>query len=130
VFLTHDDGSGFSDGSRYQQDAVKARLEAGAALYATTVTIRMITSVMPEPGQHFSIGHRLYRITRILSQVDEVASLKVWPPLREAVTAGDDADFSNPVCKMRLSSDTEMAAGELAANRFGVAAVAFIEDTF
>jgi hypothetical protein len=129
VTVGHSDGSRFSDGSGYGQDTITAELDAGAALYATTVAIRMITDTMPDAGQHFSIGHRLYRISRIVAEEDGVSTVKIWPPLREAVTSGDAVNFSDPVCKMRLASDTEMAA-DLSVTRNDFGAVAFIEDTF
>jgi hypothetical protein len=129
VFLPHSSSASFSDGSLYQQDTIVAELAASAALAATTVSIRMITDVLPEPGQHFSIGVRLYRIARLVSSVDDTVTVRIVPPLREAVASGERADFSNPVCKMRLATDTELSAGTLSANRFAVRDVSFVEDT-
>ncbi len=108
--LPHSDGALFSDGTGYAQDPIYAETGGSAALRATTISLHMIQSGDVVGGEHFSIDHatagrRLYRIAKVLS--DDGAgnlSVQIRPPLREAITAGMEADFNNPGCVMRQSS--------------------------
>lgn len=122
--VTHSDGTFFGDEAGYSQSALSATINP-AALRATSVTINIIEGEV-EAGQHFSVSGRLYRVASVESQSGGVASITIWPPLREAVAVEVDAEFARPVCRMRLASDDAMNI-EFDMGRFGTGAVDFIE---
>lgn len=115
-----DDELFFGDG------ATIVTLASDAARRATQVSVTITTARVLEEGQHFSAGERLYRIKEIASQTDTAAILKIWPPLREALTTGAALEFENPVCRMRLASDQEMDL-DLAMRRSAQPTVSFVE---
>jgi hypothetical protein len=57
---------------------------------------------------HFSVGERLYRIVEIVDLVGTLYEVKVRPPVREDVFAGDTCEFDYPVCRVRLLTDDAM----------------------
>ena len=64
---------------------------------------------------------------RVLTFDPDTGAMKFRPPLREAVVAGTELNFDDPVCRMRLASDDAMDL-ELALRRFGNPTVNFLED--
>jgi hypothetical protein len=110
VNTTHSDGTTFSDESEYSQGDAYGEVAANAALRATTLHLENL--VLPEDllgGEWLSIDHttmrwRAYRIMEITAYDADAgtATVKVRPPLREAVTAGAAVDFANPRCVMRV----------------------------
>lgn len=103
----HSDGTTFSDESEYEPTLIGEAVGA-ADLRATTMSIRI--NALPRPllgGEWFSIDHpsmrwRAYRIAEVLSVAGSIATVSFRPPLREAVSNGDEIDFGNPRCTMRL----------------------------
>jgi len=107
-----------------------------------------------EPGIHFSIGQRLYRINQVTAEtasdslVDIVLSddktwadaalwveggtggstytVKFLPPLRAAASAGAEVDFTNLVC---LCVPAELTDGDLSLDlgKFATASITFRE---
>jgi hypothetical protein len=116
-----DDDSGYVGGvnSVWLYDALPARAIAGNITIAHGGTI--------EPGQHFSIGERLYRLRTVNYTSPNSALITFRPPLREAASAGVVVNFDDPVCRMRLATDNAMDL-ELALHRFGQPTVVFLED--
>jgi hypothetical protein len=113
----------------YSASSYIASASMAAALGATQIALQVSSSPMPEPGQFFSIGLRLYSINRIVSTVGAVMTVKVSPPLREAVVAGAFAEFGEPKLLCRLASDDAMRLKNLDMSRWGSADIDFIEDT-
>jgi hypothetical protein len=114
--IPHGDDAEFSDGAEYEQAETPAEIAAAYAAGTTTITVDMLASHTPEPGQYFSVLDRLFIIdAAVETAVADRWTLTVWPPARDAVTAaqvtaGLAAEFDKPQCKMRLSQD---AAGQL-----------------
>lgn len=132
VSTTHSDGTPFSDETEYTQGDAHGELAASAGLRATTLHLENL--VLPEVllgGEWLSIDHttmrwRAYRIAEITAYDADAgtATVKVRPPLREAVAAGAEVDFSNPRCVMRIEG------GMPSPTTFGYAsgAARFVED--
>lgn len=124
--VLHSDDSEFSDGSLYEQNWIDVTVSADAARGATTIVVTKTACGDLEPGMDFSPFHRLYRIKKVVAQDSTSATLLINFPLREAVPAGTALNFDNPVCLMRLSSDTEMAL-DLEAGWYGFPVVRLVE---
>ncbi|BCH32642.1 hypothetical protein MesoLjLc_45720 [Mesorhizobium sp. L-8-10] len=124
--VPHSDDTPFSDGTEYQGVAMSVRLSGAVAARAVSASITADGGTI-EPGQHFSIGERLYRVRTIVYHTTTTATITFRPPLREAAGAGAEMDFDDPVCRMRLASDDAMDL-ELALRRFGTPTVNFVED--
>lgn len=123
--VPHDDDAFFDDDTGYVGSLTDVVLAADAAVRATTlhVTVNYAADDI-QPGMHFSLGERLYRIRTYDAPT---GAMTIRPPLREAVTAGDRLEFDSPVCRMRLLQDDGLDL-ELALRRFGSPTVQFIED--
>lgn len=108
--VPHSDDTTFSDETEYVQGNAHGTIAANAALRATIIDIEDL--VLPRAllgGEWLSINHptmrwRAYRIMEIVEQDSEAgtARIAIRPPLREAVTAGEDVDFAKPRCTMRV----------------------------
>lgn len=122
--VLHSDETPFSDGSEYQGGVISVTASGAAPVRAVSMTVDVALAGDIQPGQHFSIGERLYRVRMFDPDTGE---LGFRPPLREAVEAGAELNFDDPVCRMRLASDDAMDL-ELALRRFGNPTVNFIED--
>lgn len=122
--VPHSDDAFFSDDSGYLGLVIDVVAAANAAVRATSMTVTVTYAGDIEPGQHFSIGERLYRVRTFNATT---GAMTFRPPLREAVIAGDRLEFDDPVCRMRLQEDSGMDL-ELALRRFGSPTVNFIED--
>lgn len=109
VAVPHSDDAFFSDGSGYVSWLIEVALASGAALRATTLSLTKTACGDLSPGHRFSLGERLYQIKSVTSQSAGAAVVTIWPPLREAVDAGDRLNFDDPVLRVRLVSDREMA---------------------
>ncbi len=121
--VTHSDDSPHDDDTPYSQSAnsVTVGVAAGAGAVVITLDINVVGTI--EPGHYLSIDHRLY----IVRGTPSAATVNIWPPLRKAVSAGELVELDNPTCRMRVASDSEMAA-DFQRLRFGQASVSFIED--
>lgn len=124
---THDDGSSFDDGSIY--DGARVHVISTGALVrgATIVEFELIDGEMPEPGQHFSIANRLYRIKSIIGTSGAVRGVYVWPPLRDDVAEGATFEFDEPVCLVRLAEDKGLDLA-LEYGSHGFPSISFVED--
>ncbi|AZO04588.1 hypothetical protein [Mesorhizobium sp. M2A.F.Ca.ET.043.02.1.1] len=122
--VPHSDDALFDDGTGYVGEVIDVVAAAPAALRATTMTVTVGYAGAIQPGQHFSLGERLYRI-RTFDQ--KTGTMTFRPPLREPVLSGDRLEFDDPVCRMRLASDDSMDL-QLSLRRFGTPTVQFVED--
>lgn len=125
--VPHSDAAFFDDNSGYLSPNINIKIAQNAGLRATALTLNKIRSGALEPGQRFSVGERLYEIRKVVSQSSSQAEIAIWPPLREAVAAGADANFDRPVLRVRLATDGEMDL-MLELNKFASPTVNFLED--
>lgn len=125
--VPHDDDTFFDDDSGYVGSTTSVRFASAAAVRAVSANVTIDYGGTLQPGQHFSVGERLYRLRSVSYATDTQALITFRPPLREAVAAGTRLELDDPVCRMRLASDAEMDI-ELELNRRGVPKVNFVED--
>lgn len=128
----HSDGASFSDGSEYVVvPEVSASFGASAALRATQVQLDFVSPVSVLGGEVFTVEHanageRMYTIHSIASQTGNSYTVKIRPPLREAVTTATPLDFDDPRCVMRLAN-AESWDAQLNNLRFADPSPVFIE---
>src|SRR5690606_29591421 len=125
--VPHSDDSPFSDGSEYQGGVIDVTLASNIPLRGTTAMIAIHVAHEIQPGQHFSIDERLYRIRTIEHLGEGAATITFRPPAREAAMIGARLEFDFPVCRMRLASDSEMDLA-LDYGRWSFPSLNFIED--
>lgn len=125
--VPHDDESLFSDGSGYVGGGTLVTLAADAAVRATQVGIVQHYGEQIQPGQHFSIGDRLYRVRSVTTTGEGAATITFRPTLRGAASAGTELNFDDPICRMKLLDDAQMDL-DLQMRRVGRPTVSFIED--
>jgi len=129
---THSDGSTLSDGSEYDViPEVSASPGASAALRATQMQLAFTSAVVLEGGECFTIEHatqgdRLYTIHSVVAQANNTYTVKIRPPLREAITTSTVLDFDDPRCLMRLA-DPDSWEAEARGLRFADPSAVFIE---
>lgn len=126
--LPHSDDTLFSDGTGYESSSVSVEVDGAVAAGGTSASIILHYGGTPEPGHHFSVGDRLYRLKSVSWTSETEADVTFWPPAREAIADATFLEFDDPVCRMRLASDAEMDL-PLDARRFAVVDVRFLEDT-
>lgn len=130
--VPHSDDATFSDGSEYAfVPGFKASFGGPAALRATQVQIDFTEAVDVLGGEVFTAAHatagaRMYVIHSVVSQTGNIYTVKIRPPLREAVTTSTPLDFDYPRCLMRLANPDSWDA-PLANLRFSDPAPVFIE---
>lgn len=122
--VPHGDETPFDDGAEYQGGVIDVTAAMGAPVRAVSMPVDVNVAGVVQPGQHFSVEERLYRVRSF--DVD-TGELTFRPPLREAVDAGVRLEFDDPVCRMRLATDNEMDL-PLAQNFWGFPTINFIED--
>lgn len=113
IRTTHSDGSPHSDGAPYSQPSVYGQFAEDAPLNAGIVKIRLFGAARElRWSDWFSVDHsmkgnRAYRYWQVIAKSDEdnpVYTLAVTPPLRQAVTAGEFAEFVRPTCVMKFKT--------------------------
>lgn len=125
--LPHDDDTMFADGTGYVGSGTRVLITADRPERAVTGTVDVTFGEMLMPGQVFSFGEFLYRLKFVSYTTPTRANIKWSPPLREAVVAGAELNFTDPVCRMRLATDDEMML-QLDLNKRGFPTVNFVED--
>lgn len=125
--VPHDDDAFFDDGTGYVGRVIDVQLTGTIVKGATSASIAINVAGTIEPGQHFSLGERLYRLKSVNYTSATAATITFTPPAREAASAGDNLEFDDPVCRMRLASDEEMDLA-LDLRRYGSPTVNFVED--
>lgn len=124
--VPHSDDAFFSDDSGYVGRVIDVQLTGAITKGATAATVSVGYADTLQPGQHFSLGERLYRLKSVKYTSDTAAAITFTPPAREAAGIGDYLEFDDPVVKMRLASDSEMDLS-LDMRRFATPTVNFIE---
>lgn len=84
----------------------RIRLAAAAALRATELSLDLVNSTGLRPGQFFSIGDRLHRVQHHW-QPGNAHRVMIEPPLRAAAAEGARLEIERPVCRMRMTTETE-----------------------
>lgn len=126
--VPHSDDATFADGTMYQGRVNDVTLLSAVAARAVTATFNIVVvGASLQPGQHFSLGERLYRMRTVTRTSPTQATVTFRPPAREAVAAGTRVELDNPVSRMRLASDNEMDL-PLDYGRYSFPTVNFIED--
>lgn len=125
----HSDGAYFSDGSGYLTWRSHVVLTASIIRGATQLSCQRIAGPALQPGQHFSIADRLYRVARIISESGSTATLTIWPPAREAANTGAVLNFDHPRATVRLVEDKGLDLN-LSLGRNAAPTVRFIEDPY
>lgn len=128
VELPHSDGSLFSDGSPYQQNAISVASVGVTAIGATVMSMRIINGAADLSGVRFSHNHALYKTGQVVSINDDVWTVRITPSIRELIPSGADLEFDRPTCVCNLMEDAGMQRS-MNADRFERASVSFIEDT-
>lgn len=123
----HGDDSPFSDGTEYVGRVIDVVASADAPRRAVSMEVAVNYAGGIEAGQHFSVGERAYRIRSVEETGPGTATIEFRPPLHEAINAGDDLEFDNPVCRMVLASDDAMDLTLVMLKR-AQSTVSFIED--
>lgn len=120
----------FADGVGFSQDLIVAYMYEDAAQNDTQVSIQIVQGDVLQPGQTWSFGYRMYRIiaaSQVSAGAAPVYTVTVNLPLREAIPAGTQIEFDDPMCICRLATDTEMqSAPDDYAGR-GLGKVTFVE---
>jgi len=124
--VPHNDGAYFEDDTGYVSSSIYAYNAFTAEARATALTIGVVYGGTLEPGHHFSVGGRLYRIKTVSYSSPGIANVTIRPPVREAIPSGTHLEFDDPVCRMRLATDTEMDLS-LDMRRQGNPTVNFVE---
>jgi hypothetical protein len=125
--VPHSDDALFDDGAGYVSSVIDVSLLSDATIRSTMLNVIKALSGDLEPGHRFSIGERLYQVRSVVAQDAVTATIKIWPPLREAWHAGSRLEFDRPVLRVRLASDKEMDL-PLELGRWSFPTVNFIED--
>lgn len=104
--VPHSDGAYFSDGSGYAYSSPITTAAADAAEGATQVTVAgSVFGGYMTAGVWFSVDGWLYHVDN-WTQVGDNYRLDISPPVRAAITAGDEADF-NAVALWTMRTDDE-----------------------
>jgi len=125
--VPHDDDTPFDDESEYVPTVIEVETSASASAGAVSIGVTIGYADTIVPGQPFSIGERAYRVRTIVYASATAATITFRPPLREAVSSAAKLNFDDPVCRMRLASDAEMAL-DLGGRRRSTQTVNFVED--
>lgn len=125
--VPHSDDAPFDDGAEYQGGANSVQLTSGLSVRAVSANVVVNYGGTIQPGQHFSIGERLYRVRTAVYTTPTTAAITFRPPLREPASDGEFLDFDEPVCRMRLAEDEGMNL-PLDYGYWSFPAVNFIED--
>lgn len=131
-----DDGSLFDDGSGHENLWIDVTLATSASRRAVEISIDKAVCGDIAPGMRFSIFPgdwqdrpvRLYQVKRVVSQDAGSATIRIWPPLREALTEGQRFEWARPYAQMRLATDNEMDLMLLPGGLTEFPTVNFLED--
>lgn len=132
--VPHSDGAPFSDGSLYASGS-ESRVAEPALMGSTLLVIeRPAAAPLLIGGEDFSLltpdGPRMHRGAQI--ETEEVIgdwrryTLRIRVPLRADAIVGQDLNYRNPACMMRMTNYQDFAA-MLERNRWGTISAEFVE---
>lgn len=87
-------------------DIRRVTVAASAPLRATQIDVTLGDTTGLRPGQLLSVGERLHQV-QAHWQTGGVHRLMIRPPLRQAVAAGARVEIEKPVCRMRMTTETD-----------------------
>lgn len=124
----------FDDGSGFRQPVIDVTCYGGAPLRATAMTLSLNNCAALQGGEAFSILHptfnwRLYEIASVTPIDATHVSVTFNPPLREAIPAGTQLEFDQPLCTMKLVNAAAMDLN-VTTWPFSLATVKFIESKY
>jgi len=104
----------FPEATAFSAPLIVARVTEPASLRATTLEIHITRGAQLRGGEHFSIDHpakgpRLYKVERVTSP-GQTATVRISPPLREAVADDTPLDFDWPRMRARLVPNSDISA--------------------
>ena len=132
------DTATFSDTTEFSSDYEDVKLTNAASVGDTSIMVDVDAAVAaaggtPTGGDFISISQRLYLIVGAFP-VDGVSNRFTWnvmPPLRFAADAGEIAEIRNPVCVMRLSTESRRAiAAQRDLGALARVSLTFVEDNW
>ncbi len=123
---THSDGSTFSDGSQYRTRSIDLKMSTAAALGATVVSIEAVNAGEDLTGIRFSYKYALYQTGELIQKTGDVWQMRVFPAIRQAIPVDAVLEADDPMCLMRLESDTEMSVQEIP-NRLATPSIRLVE---
>ena len=116
ILTTHSDGTPHSDDTPYSQGAISVVAWEAATIGATVLRLRVLRGTGDLSGVRFSLltgaAPARYRTGRAIEQSGTFWTLRISPPLRAPIAAGDSLEFDMPRCLCRLASDDAMARKE------------------
>jgi hypothetical protein len=124
--IPHSDGALFSDGAGYDQSLVTGLCTETVAQGATEIKLQLPQGVVPQIGQFFSDGNRLYQINAVSLIAGTVYSLKFRTRLRVGASVGAAFSFDKLFCLMRFSDDA-VARTEMQLLKFSDLELDFVE---
>ena len=98
------DASLFSDGAGFDGDLPTVSIAAPAAARAGTIVVQGASDQIPTAGEYLGLGERAHVVDAIFPGTPSAGrtTLSIWPPLRNAVAAGDPVETVDPVCRMQI----------------------------
>lgn len=108
ILTTHSDGSPFSDGSMYSQNAIRITNVDDVAIGATSIRLTIETGYPFLSGVRFSYNHALYETGFHGDPVSGVYTCPIFPSVRAPIPAGSSLNFDNPTCLVHLKEDRGM----------------------
>lgn len=122
----HSDGSTFSDGTQYRTRSIDLKMSTAAVLGATVVSIQSVNAGDDLTGIRFSYQYAMYQTGELINKTGDVWQMRIFPAIRQAIPAGADLECDDPMCLMRLESDTEMSVRETP-NRLATPTIRLVE---
>lgn len=104
----------FPEAVGFASPFIVAKFGAAAALRATQVAIEVTRGARLKGGEvlavsHATAGRRCYRVRRVISQVGQVATVLIRPPLRQAVANNMAVDFDWPSLVATLIPESDIS---------------------
>lgn len=132
--IPYSDLSLFDDGSGFYQSVIDVTCSGGAPLRSVSMVLNLNYCGSLQGGESFSIQHptfnwRLYEIGSITPLDSTHAFVTFNPPLREAVLDGDQIEFDQPRCTMKLVNSASMDLN-VTTWPFSTATVKFVESKY
>lgn len=106
---------------------IVAQCVGPVAVRATTLSIAVAQGARVQPGMRFGAGVRAYKIEQVISRDGLSATVKISPPARAAIAAGDPLNFNWPLVQCRAVTGQDLAA-DMMWGRQGTTSLAFVED--
>lgn len=127
--VPHSDGTPFSDGTLYEQDAISVVSVGMTMIGATVMKLRIINADDDLVGVRFSFDHALYETGPAIDIDGDVWTVPVSPSVRADIPDGAELNFGSPTCLCRLADDRGMDITNDRIERVAYPSVSFVEAT-